>query len=489
MKGGHEGIRLLDDPMTDTTANAAGPAVLEVTGLERLSLRGVDLRVAAGERVAIIGESGSGKTVLLRCLLGLERPIAGRISVFGRPVGRGAVSVRGLGVAFQQPGLFDAWSVRRNLVPDGEDGVSDEIVSEQLQRLGLDGVSLDEHPQTLSGGQQKRLAFLRAWLRGRRLLILDEPTSGLDPETTVRITRFLDASLRQDPRTLLIVTHDYRFALALCTRICLLSDGTLRDVTPTDAEAAGTLEQRLRERSPDRRADRQPGGGSRPLRWGLGATFHDFFVRGLPLSLGTMAALGAMLVAQSAAASPVDVSRWVPGVVVNGVFRELAPLVVGLLLASRIGARISAELGGMSYTAQLDSMRVLGISPVRRLGLPFAVASALTFPACIVLGALAAIGAGGLSVGAGWTGLHIGVNRYFFLARDAVEPVLVASCAVKGVLMGLAVVAVAYVFGSRPVSAAASLGRLVTGAAVLASVTVVLVDVVVSFAFFTGGLP
>jgi len=463
--------------------------IIEAQALSRLSLRGVDLRVAAGERIAIIGESGSGKTVLLRSLLGLERPDSGSVSVFGRAVDGRPVTAPGLGVAFQQPGLFDAWNLRRNLSPDGASPAGDAVLTEQLDRLGLGGVSLDDHPNTLSGGQQKRVAFLRAWLRGDRLLVLDEPTSGLDPETTESITSFLAGGLVGDARALVAVTHDYRFALAVCTRIYLLADGGLRDVTPTDVAAAGALEQDLRRQLAARRgSSASPVRRPVPLRWGFLPIFHDFFVRGLPLSLATMAALGAMLVAQSAAASPVDVGRWVPGVVVQGVLRELAPLVVGLLLASRIGARISAELGAMSYTAQLDSMRVLGISPVRRLGLPFGLAAAITFPVCVLLGAAAAVAAGGAALRLGWTGLHIGVYRYFVLARETVEPALLLSCVVKGVLMALAVVTIAYLFGSRPVGAAASLGRLVTGAAVLGSVAVVIVDVVVSFVFFTGGL-
>lgn len=232
--------------------------------------------------------------------------------------------------------------------------------------------------------------MLRAILRGSDLIVLDEPTSGLDPSTSAVVAEFLGRELDERPRAILLITHDYETALRLFDRVVVLSNGRIEEIPliasgnrPQDAavlrDALGDDDAVARTRM------------RRPASRGVLSLTLGFVAIGVPLAAIAMALLGAMLVAQSAHIGAFDVSRYIPGAVVLAVFREMAPLVVGFLLASRIGARVAAELAGMSYTAQIDSMRNLGLSPVRRLFLPFLASAAVAFPVCIAIGATTAV--------------------------------------------------------------------------------------------------
>jgi ABC-type multidrug transport system ATPase subunit/ABC-type transporter Mla maintaining outer membrane lipid asymmetry permease subunit MlaE len=466
----------------------AGEPLIEVRALERLSLRGLDFVLAAGERVAVVGESGSGKSVFLSCLLGLARPKAGSIRVFGAEVKGPLAAVDGLGVAFQQPGLLDGWTVGQNLTMAAGRALPPSELRWWLDAIGLDRVDPAAAPGVLSGGQQKRVALARALLRGTRLVVLDEPTSGLDPGSTGRVVDWLTTQFAAEERGLLLITHDYEAALRLCGRVVLLRGGRFDEVTPPanlEFEARlSWLRDKLASAPPATLPVPETAG---PRAWGTLATLWSFLLRSVPLTVAALLLLGTMLATQSSGLSPIDVSRYVPGMTVAVLFRELAPLVVGLLLASRIGAQVAAQVGGMSYTAQLDSMRLLGISPGRRLLLPFLVAAAVTYPVCILAGACAGVLGGALVAATPGSGLHLGPARYLALAREALDATLVLSCALKGLAMAAVVTAIAYRLGAKPVRGAPELGTQVTRATVLASVAVVFVDVAVSWICFTRG--
>lgn len=205
---------------------AQGPAA-RISHLSwKTILRDLDLCVHRGERVAIIGSSGSGKSKLLECILGLRRPDAGAIELMGHAVTGRPLALEGLGVAFQEHGLFDDWTIRENLTlvraggeapppkqgfaVDGEPspgaaGTADRAdVESLLTEVGLANVlALDATPARLSGGQKKRLALLRALMRGTELLVLDEPTSGLDPQDSSGVCEFLARRLEESNRALL----------------------------------------------------------------------------------------------------------------------------------------------------------------------------------------------------------------------------------------------------------------------------------------------
>lgn len=478
----------------------ASPVAVEIRGLSEAPLRGVELRVEAGERVAIVGESGSGKTTLLDCMLGLRRPRRGAVRLLGRRIGWRVASLDGLGVAFQEGGLLDTKTVRGNLHDGGGSGVPDARLRELLDGVGLDEVGLDEPADELSGGQKKRVSLLRALLRGRRLLVLDEPTSGLDPVTGDRVATFLSEHLTGDEHTVVVVTHDYRLALRLCSRVFLLSEGCL---VPVEFPARASLEDKTRRL--EALLAKSEGAAPRLLSWrqrlvglvpGPLATWCGPLVRftalGIAMAVVAMGLLGAMIVSQTASVSAVDVSPYVPRAVAVGVFREIAPLVVGLLLAARVASGVSAQVGAMSYTAQIDSMLVLRRWPSRSLLGPFALGAAVAFPVCIVAGALAALAAGYGVASSSLSPLSIGPARFRYLAGQVLrtEPALLWSCLVKGVVMGIVVATAAYAVPRFwRVTTATRLERAVTAASIAAALLVVLVDVVVSYLYFGGLQP
>lgn len=191
--------------------------------------------------------------------------------------------------------------------------------------------------------------------------------------------------------------------------------------------------------------------------------------------------LGAMMVAQTAGMVSFDISPRIPGGLVTAVFREIAPLVVGLLVSARVSSRVSAEVAGMSYTAQLDSMRLLGVSRMRTVIVPFVLAAALVFPLCILVGGAAAVAGGATLASIGMRRLTIGAGRFLSLAVDAAEPATLGACMIKGVLAGIVVAALSYAIASRPVASASALGDAVTRSTVTAAVCVILIDIVVSW--------
>jgi polar amino acid transport system ATP-binding protein len=203
-------------------------------------LRGVDLEVAAGEVIAIVGKSGSGKSTLLRCINGLETHEAGTIEVDGRPVAREAAALRELrlhvGMIFQSFNLFPHLTVGRNLMlaPQRVKSAAPEAAATQaralLTRVGL-AEKFDAWPDQLSGGQQQRVAIARALAMQPKVLLCDEITSALDPELVGEVLRVVE-SLAEDGMTLLMVTHEMNFARRVADRVVFMHGGLIHEMGP-----------------------------------------------------------------------------------------------------------------------------------------------------------------------------------------------------------------------------------------------------------------
>ena len=190
-------------------------------------LRHVSLTVNAGEIVAVLGASGSGKTSLLRLIAGFERPAAGRISIEGTVVADGNTSVpperRGLGYVPQEGALFPHLTVAKNVGFGLARGDRDRV-REALALVGLEGLE-ERYPSELSGGQQQRVALARALAPRPPLVLLDEPFSSLDAGLRVAMRREVRATLTRAGATTLIVTHDQDEALSIADRVAVLRDG------------------------------------------------------------------------------------------------------------------------------------------------------------------------------------------------------------------------------------------------------------------------
>ena len=175
----------------------------------QLVLNEFSLLVRDGEKVAIMGESGRGKTTLLRIIAGLERYDAGQISGFDK---------KDVAYVFQEPRLFDSLSVIKNLIVVSQQPsrVAEKKAMELLTLVGLEKDKA-KYPGELSGGMKQRLALARAFMVDRPILLLDEPFSALDQETRNDMIEFVKA--RTKNKTVILVTHDSDDAHALCERV------------------------------------------------------------------------------------------------------------------------------------------------------------------------------------------------------------------------------------------------------------------------------
>jgi len=192
----------------------------------------LDFSVEQGEVVSLVGGSGTGKTVLLRQILGLERPARGRIEVLGQPVEnmgqRGAASR--VGMLFQHGALFSAFSVIENIAfPLRElktlpPSLIQQAAMVKLQMVGLKPADAEKMPADLSGGMIKRVALARALIMDPPLLLLDEPTAGLDPDSSDGFVALLRSLHRDLGLTVIMVTHDLDTLYELSTRIAVLAD-------------------------------------------------------------------------------------------------------------------------------------------------------------------------------------------------------------------------------------------------------------------------
>ena len=233
-------------------ANEAAPvvqidklwSVFRTTGREAVIHQNLDLTIEQGELMSIVGGSGSGKTVLLRQILGLETPARGQVTVQGEPasqLGREGAASR-VGMLFQHGALFSAFTVLENIgFPLRELGnlpraLIHDVAMVKLQMVGLEPSQAHKMPSDLSGGMVKRVALARALVMDPPLLLLDEPTAGLDPDSADEFCRLLRSLHQELGLTVVMVTHDLDTLFELSTRIAVVAEkrvivsGTAREV-------------------------------------------------------------------------------------------------------------------------------------------------------------------------------------------------------------------------------------------------------------------
>jgi len=234
--------------------------VTKTFGTNRV-LRGVNLTIPRGQSMVVIGGSGTGKSVLLKSILGLVTPDSGRISLNGVSVAdadRDAFLAR-FGMLFQGGALFDSLKVWENVAfrlmrgatkrPKAE---AREIAIEKLRRVGLKPETADMFPAELSGGMQKRVGLARAIAAQPEIIFFDEPTTGLDPIMSGVINELIREIVTEMGATAMTITHDMSSVRAIADRVAMLHDGLIRWTGPVaemDAAADPYLQQFIHGRA------------------------------------------------------------------------------------------------------------------------------------------------------------------------------------------------------------------------------------------------
>ena len=240
--------------MKSSADNQPGQVVIAVKGLtnrfgEQAVHEDLDLQVRGGEILGVVGGSGTGKSVLMRSIIGLQMPESGQVEVFGEPmVGRDDTEARDVrrrwGVLFQGGALFSTLTVAENVevplreyYPQLDDRLLDEIAGYKVAMTGLPAEAGPKYPSELSGGMRKRAGLARALSLDPELLFLDEPTAGLDPIGAAAFDDLILGLKETLGLTVFLITHDLDTLYAICDRVAVLAD---RKVV-----AIGTIEELL----------------------------------------------------------------------------------------------------------------------------------------------------------------------------------------------------------------------------------------------------
>jgi phospholipid/cholesterol/gamma-HCH transport system ATP-binding protein len=239
---------MTDNRRATEKPGTSGPAI-RVSGLRKsfgaqVVLDGVDLEVERGETLTVLGRSGTGKSVLLRLIIGLQKPDGGSIQIGEQeivelPLDRLNEIRKKVGFLFQQAALYDSLTVEENVAfPLRRHTTLGEAertarVRDLLSSVGLEK-DLDKAPAQISGGMKKRVGLARALALDPEIILLDEPTAGLDPITAAEMTELIQKLRHAREMSAIVVTHDLRSAEALSDRVALLHEGNVVVEGPFD---------------------------------------------------------------------------------------------------------------------------------------------------------------------------------------------------------------------------------------------------------------
>lgn len=199
-------------------------------------LKDINLKVEKGENLVVLGKSGSGKSVLIKCLVGLIEPDEGKVILLGKNIEELSIEElnklrKKVGFLFQSAALYDSMTVRENLEFPLRDLSSkpqeeiDELVEEALKNVGLLD-AIDKMPSELSGGMRKRVGLARTLILKPEIILYDEPTTGLDPITSKEISQLILDIQKKYNTASIIITHDIECARITANRMIILKDGT-----------------------------------------------------------------------------------------------------------------------------------------------------------------------------------------------------------------------------------------------------------------------
>ena len=244
----------------DYTVDTQSEPMIRLRGLSKTfdrtihAVRDMDLDVAEGEVLVIVGPSGSGKSTVLRCINLLEVPTTGTVTVDGFELTDASTDIdhvrAEVGMVFQQFNLFPHLTVIQNItlaqrkVRDRSRSEAIDMARRQLTRVGIPEKA-DAYPRQLSGGQQQRVAIARALAMEPRVMLFDEPTSALDPEMVKEVLDVM-LELASEGMTMVVVTHEMGFARAAADRLLFIDEGEVVEVGPPEEVFANPTQDRTR---------------------------------------------------------------------------------------------------------------------------------------------------------------------------------------------------------------------------------------------------
>ncbi|NQU81582.1 MAG: ATP-binding cassette domain-containing protein [Bacteroidetes bacterium] len=217
--------------------------VIEIENLKKAFegkeiLKGINLHLPREENLAICGKSGIGKSVLIKCMVGLMQPDSGKINVLGKDMMNPSLEdmefIRSkIGFVFQGSALYDSMSVRENLsftlkrsAFSGSQTAITKRVEEVLESVGL-VEAIDKMPEELSGGMKKRVGLARTLIKNPEIILYDEPTTGLDPATSMEISEMILDVRKSQKATSIIITHDINCVRMTSDRVLIIRDGLI----------------------------------------------------------------------------------------------------------------------------------------------------------------------------------------------------------------------------------------------------------------------
>jgi phospholipid/cholesterol/gamma-HCH transport system ATP-binding protein len=200
-------------------------------------LKGINMQLKKGENLVVLGKSGTGKSVLIKCIVGLIHPDSGSIAVFDKdivsvPYNELNILRRRIGFLFQSAALYDSMTVRKNLEfplrmapPLPADELENKI-KEVLENVSL-ADAVDKMPSQLSGGMKKRIGLARTLIQNPEIILYDEPTTGLDPITSNEISLLINEIQKKYQTSSIIITHDIACARHTANRVILIKEGKI----------------------------------------------------------------------------------------------------------------------------------------------------------------------------------------------------------------------------------------------------------------------